>query len=161
VLLLVGGPKYRGTVMEVILSQDVQALGKLGEVVKVKNGYARNFLIPRKLAFVATPANLKRIEQQEKKQRVQHEQEKQEAKVLAEKLSKASCTLSVEVNDLDKLYGAISETDIASALEIEGFTVDKKKIVVEKPIEELGIFEVGVNLHPEVTAKIRLWVTKK
>ncbi len=147
--------------MEVILSQDVQALGKIGEVVKVKDGYARNFLIPKKLAFMATPANLKKIEQQKKKREAQNDQEKQEAEALAEKLSKVSCTLSVEVNDLDKLYGAISEIDIAKALEVEGFAVDKKDIVIEKPIEELGIFEVGINLHSEVTTKIRLWVTKK
>ncbi len=147
--------------MEVILSKDIQALGKLGEVVKVKDGYARNYLLPRKFAYLATPSNLKRIEQQEKKIKDQYEQEKQEAENLAAKLNKASCTLSVEVNDLDKLYGAIAETDIAKALEVEGFTVDKKNIFIEKPIEELGIFEVGINLHSEVTAKIRLWVTKK
>lgn len=147
--------------MEVILSKDVQTLGKLGEVVKVKDGYARNFLLPRKLAYAATPENLKRIEQQEKRNEARNEQAKKEAQDLAAKLSKASCTLSVEVNDLDKLYGAVAEADIAKALEIEGFAVDKKDIVIEKPIEELGIFEIGVNLHSEVTAKIRLWVTKK
>ncbi len=147
--------------MEVILSRDVQNLGKLGEVVKVKDGYARNFLIPNKVAYIATAANLKRIEQQEKKRKAQYEQGKQEAAALAEKLSKASCTLSVEVNDLDKLYGTVSTVDISKALEVEGFTVDKKNIVIENPIEELGIFEIGINLHPEVTAKIRLWVTKK
>ncbi len=147
--------------MEVILSEDIQALGKLGEVVKVKDGYARNFLLPRKLAYAATPSNLKRIEQQEKKNKAQHEQAKKEAEELAKKLNKASCTLSVEVNDLDKLYGAVAEADIAKALEVEGFTVDKKDIVIEKPIEELGIFEIVINLHSEVTAKIRLWVTKK
>ncbi len=147
--------------MEVILSEDIQALGKLGEIVKVKDGYARNFLLPRKLAYAATPSNLKRIEQQEKKNKAQHEQAKKEAEELAKKLNKASCTLSVEVNDLDKLYGAVAEADIAKALEVEGFTVDKKDIVIEKPIEELGIFEIVINLHSEVTAKIRLWVTKK
>lgn len=147
--------------MEVILSEDIQALGKLGEVVKVKDGYARNFLLPRKLAYAATPSNLKRIEQQEKKNKAQHEQAKKEAEELAKKLNKASCTLSVEVNDLDKLYGAVAEADIAKALEVEGFTVDKKDIVIEKSIEELGIFEIVINLHSEVTAKIRLWVTKK
>ncbi len=147
--------------MEIILSEDIQALGKLGEVVKVKDGYARNFLLPRKLAYAATPSNLKRIEQQEKKNKAQHEQAKKEAEELAKKLNKASCTLSVEVNDLDKLYGAVAEADIAKALEVEGFTVDKKDIVIEKPIEELGIFEIVINLHSEVTAKIRLWVTKK
>lgn len=147
--------------MEVILSQDVDALGELGQVVKVKDGYARNFLIPRKLAYAATASNLKRIEQQEKNRKIQYEKDKKEAEELAGKLSKVSCTVSVEVNDLDKLYGAISEIDIAQALEVEGFTVDKKTIVIENPIEELGIFEIGVHLHSEVTAKIRLWVTKK
>ena len=147
--------------MEVILSKDVDALGKVGEVVKVKEGFARNYLLPRKLAYVATPANLKRIEQQEKGRRLRCEQEKQEAEAMAEKFNKISCTLSVEVNDLDKLYGAVTETDIAKALEAEGLTVDKKSIIIDQPIEELGIFEVGIKLHPSVTAKIRLWVTKK
>ena len=147
--------------MEVILSQDMQNLGKVGEVVKVKEGYARNYLLPRKLAFAATPANLKRIEQQAKKRKAQYETEKQKAEELAEKIAKVSCTLSVEVNDLERLYGSITQTDIAKALESEGFTIDKKDIIIEKPIEELGIFEVGVQLHSEVTAKTRLWVTKK
>ena len=147
--------------MEVILSQDVHHLGKLGDVVKVKDGYARNYLLPEKLAFAATPSNLKKIEQQEKKRKAKYEANKQEAENLAEKLKKVSCTLSVEVNDLDKLYGAISEADIAKALETEGYTINKKDIVIEQPIQELGIFEVGVNLHPAVTTKIRLWVTKK
>ncbi|OGX36136.1 MAG: 50S ribosomal protein L9 [Omnitrophica WOR_2 bacterium RIFCSPHIGHO2_02_FULL_52_10] len=147
--------------MEIILSQDVQYLGKLGDVVKVKDGYARNYLLPRKLAFAATPSNLKKIEQREKKRKAQHEADKQAAETLAEKLKKVSCTLSVEVNDLDKLYGAISEADIAKALELEGHAINKKDIVIEQPIQELGIFEVGVKLHPAVTAKIRLWVTKK
>ena len=147
--------------MEVILSQDVDFLGKTGEVVKVKEGYARNYLLPKKMAYVATPGNLKRIEQQEKNRKIQYEKDKQEAEGLAEKLGKASCTVSVEVNDLDKLYGAVTEVDVVKALEVEGFTIDKKLIVIENPIEELGIFEVGVSLHPEVTAKVRLWVTKK
>ncbi len=147
--------------MEVILSKYIQTLGKLGDVVKFKDGYSRNFLLPRELAYVATPSNMKRIEKQEKKNKAQDEQAKKDAEVFAEKLSKTSCTLSVEVNDLDKLYGAVAEADIAKALEIEGFTIDKKDIVIEKPIEELGIFEIGINLHSEVTAKIRLWVTKK
>jgi len=146
--------------MEVILSQDVEKLGRTGEVVKVKDGYARNFLVPQKLAYLATPGNLKRIELQQKKLKAQHEQEKNEALQLAEKLNKVSCTVNVEVNDLEKLYGSVTETDVAKALEVEGFTIDKKDLIIENPIEELGIFEVGVKLHPEVIAKIRLWVTK-
>lgn len=147
--------------MEVILSKDIKTLGKAGDIVKVKDGYARNFLIPQKAAFVATPANLKKIELQQKKRKVEQEEKKSQALELADKLNKTSCTLSVEVNDLEKLYGAVSESEILKVLEAEGFNIDKKDLIIEKPIEELGIFEVGIKLHPEVTAKIRLWVTKK
>ena len=147
--------------MDVILIQDVPSLGRIGEVVKVKDGYARNFLIPQRLAYLATEENRRKIEQEKNKKQAQYEREKEKASQLAEKLNKVSCTLNVEVNDLDKLYGAISEADIAKALEVEGFKFDKKDIVFEKTIEELGIFEVGVKVHPEVAAKIRLWVTKK
>jgi large subunit ribosomal protein L9 len=147
--------------MEVILSKDVHKLGKAGQVVKVKDGFARNFLFPQGDAYLATPANLKRIEQLQKKQKAQYEEQKKQAEILADKLSKVSCTVSVEVNDLEKLYGSVTEGEIVKAIEAEGFTVDKKDIVVEKDIDQLGIFEVGVKLHPEVTAKIRLWVTKK
>ena len=147
--------------MEVILSQDVPSLGKAGKVVKVKDGYARNFLLPKNLAFAATPGNLRRIAQQAKKRQEQYDQQKHSAQELADKMNKVSCTVSVEVNDQEKLYGAITDTEIVKAIEVEGFTVERKNIVVENPIQDLGIFEVGVKLHPEVTAKIRLWVTKK
>ena len=147
--------------MELILSQDVEKIGKIGDVIKVKDGFARNFLLPRKLAYPATSANIKRIEQQKIK-RVKEEDKKQhEAELLAEKLNKVSCTITVEVNDLEKLYGSVSEIDIAKALEEEGFSIDKKIINLEKPIDQLGIFEVNVQLHPKVTAKVRLWVAKK
>ncbi len=146
--------------MEVILAQDVEKLGTTGQVVKVKNGYARNFLVPRKVAYLATQENLKRIERQEKKRKAQYDQEKKKARDFAEELQKSSCTVNVEVNDLEKLYGAVTEAEIAKALEVEGFTVNKKNIIIENPIEELGIFDIGVKIHPEVTAKIRLWVTK-
>ena len=147
--------------MEVILCQDVNKLGKVGDVVKVKDGYARNFLIPQKKAYVATPGNLKRIEKQRAKQVAENERALREAEELAEKLSKVSCTVTVEVNDLDKLYGSVSDADIVHALEVEGFNIDKKTVLIDNPIEELGIFEVGVKLHPQVTAKIRVWVAKK
>lgn len=147
--------------MEVILSQDVVKLGKVGNVVKVKDGFARNYLIPRKLALIATPENLKKIEAQKAKIAREYEKTKKAAEELAERLNKVSCTVTVEVNDLDKLYGSVTDAEIAHALEVEGFTIDKKTIFLEKPIEELGIFEVGVKLHPDVTAKIRVWVAKK
>ncbi|HLF18249.1 MAG TPA: 50S ribosomal protein L9 [Candidatus Omnitrophota bacterium] len=147
--------------MDIILIQDVPALGKIGEVVKVKDGYARNFLLPHNMAYLATQSNLKRIEVQQKKRQEASEKTKQDAMQVAEKLNKVSCTVNVEVNDLDKLYGAVSEAEVVKALEVEGFEIDKKQVVFDKSIEELGIFDVGVKLHPEVTAKIRLWVTKK
>jgi len=147
--------------MEVILCQDVPHLGKVGDVVKVKDGYARNLLFPKKLAYVASSTNLKRIEQQKKRRITQLEEEKQKSIALAEKLSKVSCTINVEVNDRDRLYGSVTDADIAQVLEAEGFQIDKRDVVISSPIEELGIFEVGVKLHPEVTAKVRVWVTKK
>ena len=147
--------------MEIILSQDIERVGRAGQVIKVKDGYARNYLFPRQLAYEATPSNLKRIAQLEKNRKEQFERGKQEAQETAEKLGKLSCTITVEVNDLDKLYGAVTEADITKALEAEGYSFDKKDILIEKPIEDLGIFEFGVKLHPQVIAKARLWVTKK
>ena len=147
--------------MEVILTDNVVHLGKVGDVKKVKDGYARNYLIPRALAVVASDANLKRIEKEKAKKIVLYEEHKKQAQDKAQELAKVSITVAVEVNDQEKLYGAVTETEILKALEAEGQKVDKKSLVIEKLIEELGIFEVGVKLHPEVTAKIRLWVTKK
>lgn len=147
--------------MEIILSQDVLKLGKVGDVVKVKDGFARNFLIPRRLGLKATPENLKKVEAHKAKIIQENEKIKREAEELAQRLSKVSCTVTVEVNDLDKLYGSVTDAEIAHALELEGFEIDRKKIILEKPIEELGIFEVGIKIHPEVTAKIRVWVAKK
>ncbi len=147
--------------MKVILLENIEKLGKIGDVADVKDGFARNFLIPQEKACLATAGNLRRIE----KQKVKHEAELVGQKAIAEefakKLSAVSCTINVEVNDLEKLYGAVSESDIVKAIKDEGFEIDKKDIVIEKPIEELGIFEVGISVHPEVIAKIRVWVTKK
>jgi large subunit ribosomal protein L9 len=147
--------------MEVILCQNVHKLGQVGDVVKVKDGYARNFLIPQKKAYVATPGNLKRIEKQRAKEVAENERALREAQDMAEKLGKVSCTVTVEVNDLDKLYGSVTEVDIVRALEVEGFNIDKKTVLIDSPIEDLCIFEVGVKLHSQVIAKIRVWVAKK
>lgn len=147
--------------MEVILSKDVKSLGQTGDVVKVKDGYARNYLFPRQMAHPATKGNLLRIEHQKKARQQQYEQAKKEALIAAEKFAKLSCTLNVEANENDKLYGAVTDAEIVAAIEAEGQAVDRKQIVIEKPIEEVGIYEIGIKLHSEVTAKVRLWVTKK
>jgi large subunit ribosomal protein L9 len=147
--------------MDIILMENVEKLGQVGDVVKVKNGYARNYLLPRQLGMPATAGNIKRVEKEKAQRLAAFELEKKEAQQKAESLSKVSLTIAVEVNDQEKLYGAVSETEILEALEAEGQKIDKKSLVLEKPVDDLGIFEIGVKLHPQVIAKIRLWVTKK
>ncbi|MDP3143138.1 MAG: 50S ribosomal protein L9 [Candidatus Omnitrophota bacterium] len=147
--------------MEIILRKDVDKIGKSGEVIKVKKGFARNFLLPRGLAFVATNQNLKRLEQEKQQRQVFAEKEKRQAEELAKKLSGASCTVAVDVNENEKMYGSVTAADIVKSLEVESFKIDKNAILLEKPIEELGIFEIEIKLHPEVKTKIRLWVTKR
>jgi large subunit ribosomal protein L9 len=147
--------------MEIILRKDVEKIGKSGEVIKVKEGFARNFLLPRGLAFVATNQNLKRLEQEKQQRQVFAEKEKRLAEELAKKLSGASCTVAVDVNENEKMYGSVTAAEIVKSLEAESFKIDKNAILLEKPIEELGIFEIEIKLHPEVKTKIRLWVTKR
>ena len=147
--------------MQLILTTNVVDLGKVGEVVKVKDGYARNYLIPRQMAVAATDANIKRIEKEKSKRLAVYEEQKKKAQAESAILSKVSLTVAVEVNDQEKMYGAVTEGEILKAFEAEGHKIERKALVVAKAIEELGIFEIGVKLHPEVTAKIRLWVTKK
>ncbi|MDP8266324.1 MAG: 50S ribosomal protein L9 [Candidatus Aceula meridiana] len=147
--------------MKVILSQDVDNLGKTGDVVKVKDGFARNFLMPQKKAYLATEQNLKKIEHEKAKREAVAKEVRNKAQAIADKFAGVSVTVNAEVNDIDKLYGAITEAEVAAALKEEGHEVDKKDIIFEEPIEELGIFEVGIKVHPEVIAKIRVWITKK
>lgn len=147
--------------MNIILMENVEKLGQVGDVVKVKDGYARNYLLPRQLGMPASPGNIKRMEREKARRLAVFEAEKRQAQQKAEMLSKVSLTVAVEVNDQEKLYGALSATEILEALEAENYKIDKKSLVIEKPIDDLGIFEIGVKLHPQVTAKIRLWVTKK
>ena len=147
--------------MEIILLQDVEKLGKSGAIVKVTDGYARNFLIPHGLAAVSSEKNLKLIERQKQIKQLQAEKENKLSQGLADKMNGVSCTVAVETNENDKLYGSVTQIDIANALEVEGYKIDKKNIVLEKSIEELGIYDIDVRLHPEVTTKIKLWVTKR
>ena len=147
--------------MNIILTQNLKDVGKIGDVVKVKDGYARNYLLPRQMAVAATESNVRRMDKEKAKRVALYEEEKKRAQVKAAEFAKVSLTIAVEVNDQEKLYGAVSETEILKAFEAEGQKVEKKALVIEKPIEELGIFEVGVKLHPDVIAKVRLWVTKK
>lgn len=148
--------------MEVILNKDVDKLGKSGQVIKVKDGFGRNFLIPNGLALPLTAANLKRLEQEKQRKVFQLEKIKKEAEALKEKLGSLSLTLAVLVKEeAEELYGSISAADIASALKEEGFDIDKNSIILDEPIKSLGIYEIPVKLHPEISAQVKVWVVKK
>jgi large subunit ribosomal protein L9 len=147
--------------MEVILNQDVDKLGKTGSIVKVSPGYARNFLIPNGLAILATPANLKKLEQARQKEAGHLEKVKKGAEELKSRLDGISLTIPASVSEEDKLYGSISASDIATALKDEGFDIDKSLIALDQPIKALGIYEIPVSLHAQITAGIKVWVVKK
>ncbi|MDE3057451.1 MAG: 50S ribosomal protein L9 [Bacteroidota bacterium] len=147
--------------MKVILRQDFEALGKIGDVVDVKDGYARNYLIPRNIVFRATPNNLNALEE-EKKQHARREQKQlKEAEKLRGEIEKVSLTISMKVGEDDKLFGSVTSQMIADALKEKNYTVDKRNIELEEPIKTLGIFEVPVKIHSSVTAKIKVWVVRE
>jgi large subunit ribosomal protein L9 len=147
--------------MEIILTENVASLGKAGDVIKVKDGYARNYLIPKGIALAATSNNLKEIEEQRKQKQKVLQEEKANAERLAEKLANVSCTIAMDSGEEDKLYGTVTHSDIAKSLSQEGIDIDKKDIVFEDDIDKLGIYYFKVKLHPEVTQRVKLWVVKR
>lgn len=144
--------------MEVILRQDIKTLGKAGELVKVKPGYARNYLLPQGLAFEASEGNRKRIEAEGKSRAVRESQERSEAQALAGKLSGIAITLTRKAGEGDRLFGSITSQDIADALAAKGHVIDKRKIELEHPIKTIGEHTVPVQLFPDVTAALRITV---
>jgi len=147
--------------MKIILVKDVDNLGQIGDELEVKDGYARNFLIPQKLALESTDGAVRVLE---KKRQERERKEKlviEEYKVLAEKISGVSCTIAMEAGEEDKLFGAVTSDMISEALNGEGVEIDKKQIVLEEPIKELGVHNVEIKLHPEVRTQARIWVVKK
>lgn len=147
--------------MEVILKEDVPGLGKAGMKVKVKDGYARNFLLPRNLAVMVTQSNVKVFEQEQKVRAQKMEKQKKEAETLKDKLAQLSLTIPVLTQEKEKLYASIGPLEISKALADEGIEMDKNAIALEEPIKALGIYEVPVKLHPEVTATLKVWIVKK
>ena len=147
--------------MEVILRETIANVGHAGDLVKVKNGYARNYLLPKGLAYAATPGNKRRVEG-EAVRRAQHSAvEKSDAQVLAEKLGAVSVEFTVKAGEGDKLFGSITSADIAEKLAGSGYKIDKRIIELEEPIKMIGIYKVPVRLHPEVRAELRVWVVKE
>jgi large subunit ribosomal protein L9 len=148
------------TQIHVVLQQDVQNLGKSGDLVRVRPGYARNFLIPRGLAMAATAGNLARVEDLRQKARARSAKELTGAQETARKLESVSVKIARAVGEENKMYGSVTSKDIEEAFASLGVEVDRKKIVLTEPIKTLGLSEVPIKLHHDVTAKLRVEVVK-
>ena len=146
--------------MDLILTQDVPSLGTQGSIVAVKDGYGRNYLLPRGLAKPATAANRQVIERLKQRQAAKAEAARQAAQQDAQRLATVSCTISASVGEQDKLHGSVTSADIAEALKEHGVAVDKRQITLEDPITKLGVYRVPVKLHPDVTATVKVWIVK-
>lgn len=146
--------------MEVILREHVEHLGRRGDLVRVADGYARNFLLPRKLALPATDANRKQIERERKIAETRELAERQSAEAVAARLASLEITIARRVGEHDVLYGSVTSADVADALEAKQFPIDKRKIQLAEPIKALGEFAVPVKLHRDVTAQVRVLVTR-
>ena len=147
--------------MKVILLKDIETLGSAGEVVEVKNGYGRNFLIPRNEALAASAANMAQFESRRKQQQTLAERDRRAAEALAKKLETESITAQVKVGEEDRLFGSVTAQNIAELLDEKGYAVDRRAIHLEDPIRELGVYNIEVRLHPEVAAAVKLWVVKE
>jgi len=147
--------------MKIILRQDFENLGKVGDIIQVKSGYARNYLIPKKIAYPAKPNYVKMLEEEKRQKQHRLQKEKRSAEELAKKLESISVTISVSVGEEDKMFGSVTTQDIGKALAEQGFEIDRRKIQLDEPIKELGIYSVPVKLHPEVEAKVKVWVVKE
>ena len=147
--------------MQVILLENVPSLGKAGDQVKVSDGYGRNYLIPKKKAVLATEKSLKVIEHQKRQVQQRMEKAKKDAEKMAQQIAKFSCTFTKTIGESGKLFGSITSMDIESYLKENGMQIDRKKISLEEPIKNLGMFTVPIKLHPEVTAHLKVWVVQE
>jgi len=147
--------------VKIIITKDSEKLGKEGDVIEVKEGFARNFLLPRGLAIKATKNSFKEIEELKKRKDKQEEKVKIDALEIKTKIEALSLTITTEAKDTEELYGSITEQQILKALKEEGFTLEKGKIAIPEPVKKLGVYNLKVKLHPAVEANLRLWVMKK
>jgi len=147
--------------MDVILLKDIEQLGAEGAVVHVKPGYARNYLLPQGLAVLATATQLKAAEARQRQQQEKLQRIKAQAQTLKRKLEGHPLTLKLSLGEDEKPFGAITTHEIMDALQREGFELEKHALHLDQPIKSLGIFELPVRLHPEVTAVLKLWVVKE
>jgi large subunit ribosomal protein L9 len=147
--------------MEVILRNAIDKLGHPGDIVSVSPGYARNFLLPRGLAFAATEGNRKRIAQEKSRLEAAENERIDAAKAIAAKLGEVSVTFAARVGEEGKLFGSVTPSDIAAQLEAQGFKIEKRQIELNEPIKSLGVYRVGIRLHADVHPEIKVWVIKQ
>jgi len=147
--------------MKIILIRDIERLGKKGTVVDVRPGYGRNYLIPTKSAFLYTASNFKRFEQLKYQEELKKGKERREALKAKEQLESLSLTFPVQAGEDGKLFGAVTNIAIGELLEKEGYSIDRKNILLEEPIRELGVYSIKVLLNPEVECTLKIWVVSK
>ncbi|MDR0786916.1 MAG: 50S ribosomal protein L9 [Gemmatimonadota bacterium] len=147
--------------MQIILKERLDNLGDIGEVVSVKPGYARNYLIPKGLAYAATPGNLKRIERERAQYEKRTAAERAEARQRAAVIEATSVTFSARAGEEGKLFGSITAADIAEKMAEQGIVIDRRQIVLDEPLKALGVFSVPVKLHADVRPEIKVWVIKE
>lgn len=146
--------------MKVILMRDVDRVGAAGDVVRVADGYARNYLIPQHQALMATDANMAQFESRRRQHDAAADREQRAAATLAQELEKASLTVQVKVGEEDRLFGSVTSQNVAEILSEQGHEIDRRTIELEEPIRSLGVYNIPIHLHPEVTATVKVWVVK-
>ena len=147
--------------MEIILREHVEHLGKRGEIVKVSDGYARNYLLPRKLALPATDGNKKHVERERKIMETRESEEKGQAEGIASRLSAIDIVIARRVGDTEQLYGSVTASDIADFIKAKGFEIDRRKLILPEPIKAVGEYNVPLKLHREVTVPLKVRVVKE
>lgn len=147
--------------VELILRETIDHLGRRGEVVKVANGYARNYLLPQKLALLVTPSNERQIEREREAADLRESEERKTAQSLADRVADVECVIARRVGDTDTLYGSVTSADIADALNEQQLSIDKRKIQLKEPLKELGEFMIPVKIHREVTANVKVRIIKE
>lgn len=146
--------------MRIILLQDYEGLGKSGDQIEVKDGYARNFLFPKGIALKADKNSIKRFQEMARLKEMKQNRALKQSRELAEKLQALSLTVPVQVGEEDRVFGSVTSIEIAQQLKDKGYDIDKRQIILAEPIKALGIFDIPIKLHPEITATVKLWVIK-
>jgi large subunit ribosomal protein L9 len=147
--------------MQVILREDVPNLGQTGDLITVKDGYGRNYLIPRGLAVLATPRNMRRLEHEKRVISQRDLKRRKNAESIKQKIESLSLTITKHTGEEDKLFGSVTTREIAEAIQEEGFDIDRRTIQLEQPIKTLGVYTVTVKLAREISANLKLWVVAK